>query len=60
VKWVGSLKFQFFTCFNTGCTSEYFNWSGNNPDENTLINIHVSGDSIKGALALTILSDISS
>jgi hypothetical protein len=45
---------------NSGCTSEYFNQSGNIPDDNTLLNIYVNGDSIKEALAFRILSDISS
>ena len=45
---------------NSGCTSEYFRWSGNIPDDNTLLNMYVSGDSINGALAFRILSDMSS
>ena len=45
---------------NRGCTSEYFDRSGNIPDDNTLLNICVNGDSIKEALAFKILSDISS
>jgi len=59
VKWDSSLKFLFFLpSLNRGCISEYFNWSGNIPDDNTLLNIYVSRDSIKGALAFRILSDI--
>jgi len=29
---------------NSGCTSEYFNQSGNTPVNSTLLNIYVSGD----------------
>ena len=43
---------------NSGC--EYFNRSGNTPVTSTLLNIYVSGDIMKGALAFKILSDISS
>ena len=51
MKWDVSLKFQFFLpLLNKGCTSEYFNRSGNIPDDNTLLIIYVNGDSIKGAL----------
>ena len=61
MKWVSNLRFQFFLPFlNSGCTSEYFNRSGNVPDDNTLLNMQVNGDIIKGALAFRILSDISS
>ena len=59
MQWDGSLKFQFFLTFlNKGCTSEYFNRSGNIPDDNTLLIIYVNTDSIKGALAFKILSVI--
>jgi hypothetical protein len=50
----------FLPFLNSGCTSEYFNQSGNVPDDNTLLNMQVNGYSIKGALAFRILSDISS
>ena len=50
----------FLPFLNKGCTSEYFNQSGNIPDGNTLLIIYVNGDSIKGALGFKILSDISS
>jgi hypothetical protein len=36
-----------------------FNWSGNIPDDNTLLNMYVNGDNTKGALPFRILSDIS-
>jgi len=45
---------------NSGCTSEYFNQSGNTPVDSTLLNMYVSGDIIKGALPFKILSDIPS
>jgi hypothetical protein len=61
VKWVGSFEISVFSPFlNSDCTSEYFNRSGNIPDNDTLLNMYVNGDSIKGALAYRILSDISS